>query len=311
MKKRLAICDKDERYLQSMQNYLMKRLTQFEVLTFVTLKEAAEYSKREAFAICLLGESLYEKKFHGMQALQILILREDGKKEITEYPYMEKYQSMEDLIQQLLQEYAENSFMDVPVYQCRRAVTVHAFYTPMIAREQTRAALTLGQILSEKKRKVLYLNLHAFTSSMEWMMERKAADITDLLYVAERQDGKFDFRMQSLKQSLAGVDYFAPADDSMDLLPVTQAQWQTLLDKLIKTGNYTDIILDLSEFCQGLYYFLQTSTCVYSMCARTKEDQFAQDQYKRQLEKRQLLAVLKKTMGARLESISTGKILEL
>ena len=92
MKKRLAICDRDERYLQSMQNYLMKRLTQFEVITFATLQEASDYSKKQAFAICLLSESLYEKDLYGMQALEILILKENGKKEITEYPYMEKYQ---------------------------------------------------------------------------------------------------------------------------------------------------------------------------------------------------------------------------
>lgn len=308
MKKRLAICDRDERYLQSMQNYLMKRLIQFEVLTFATLYEAAEYSKRQAFAICLLGESIYEKDLQGMQALQILILREDGKKEIKEYPYMEKYQSMERLIDELLQEYVENSLMDVPVYQCIKAVTVHVFYTPMISREQTRAAHTLGQILSEKKRKVLYLNLHAFRGYKEWMTESKEADITDLLYVAERQDGKLGFRIQSLKQRLGGVDYFAPAEDSMDLLPVTQAQWQALLDKLIKTGEYTDIILDLSELCQGLYYFLETSDCVYSMCARTKEEQFAQEQYKRQLEKRQMLAVLEKTKWMELPREWIGKI---
>ena len=86
MKKRLAICDRDERYLQSMQNYLMKRLTQFEVITFATLQEASDYSKKQAFAICLLSESLYEKDLYGMQALEILILKENGKKEITEYP---------------------------------------------------------------------------------------------------------------------------------------------------------------------------------------------------------------------------------
>lgn len=291
MKKRLAICDRDERYLQSMQNYLMKRLTQFEVLTFTTLHDVAEYSKRRAFAICLLGESLYETDLQGIQALQILILREDGKKEIKEYSYMEKYQSMENLIQ----EFAEQSLMDAPVYQCTRKVTIHAFYTPMISREQTNAAVTLGQILADKKRKVLYLNLHAFPNYMSSISEGKMADITDLLYISERQDGNFTFRLQSLKQRLGEVDYFAPAEDAMDLLPVTQVQWQELVNKLTKTGEYTDIVLDLSELCQGLYNFLQTSDCVYSICSETKEELLAQEQYKKQLEKRQILDILEKT----------------
>lgn len=308
MKKRLAICDRDERYLQSMQNYLMKRLTQFEVLTFATLNEAAEYSKRHAFAICLLSESLYEKDLQGMQALEILILRENGKKEITEYSYMEKYQSMEKLIQELLNEYAEHSLMDVPVYQCTKNVTIHAFYTPMVSREQTRAALALGQILLERKRKVLYLNLQAFAGYEELLTEKKMADITDLLYVAERQDANLGFRIQSMKQRLGGLDYFSPAEDAMDLLPVTQAEWKGLIERVVETGEYTDIILDLSELCQGLYYFLQTSDYVYSMIARTKEEQLTVEQYKKQLEKRQMLTVLEKTKWMEFPKEWIGKV---
>ena len=74
------------------------------------------------------------------------------------------------------------------------------------------------------------------------------------------------------------------------------------------SDEYTDIILDLSELCQGLYYFLETSDCVYSMCARTKEEQFAQEQYKRQLEKRQMLAVLEQTKWMELPREWIGKI---
>lgn len=295
MKKRLAICDKDERYLQSMQNYLMKRLTQFEVLTFHTLYELTEYSKRQAFAICMLSETVYEKNLEGLQALQIFILREEGKKEIKEYPYMEKYQSMERLIQKLLNEYADHSLMDVPVYQYQKAIKVHVFYSPMLSREQTRAAFTLAQILSEKKRKILYLNLHAYAVYKQWIMENSVADITDLLYVAERQEGNLSLRIQGMKQRLGNVDYIAPAEDYMDLLPITQAEWQAFMEKLLKINEYTDIVLDLSELCQGLYYFLQTSDCIYSMHARTKEEQYVINQYKKQLEKRQMLSILEKT----------------
>lgn len=301
MKERLAICDRDERYLQNMQNYLMKRLPQFEVLTFATLHEAAEHSKRQTFAICMLSEAVYEKDLQGLQGLQIFILREDGKKEIKEYPYMEKYQSMERLIQELLNEYAEHSLRDVPVYQCHRTVTLHVFYSPLLPREQTKAAFAMAQVLAEKKRKILYINLHAFAVCKEWMMESKAADITDLLYVAERPEGNLSVRLQSMIQRLGGVDYIAPAEDCMDLLPVTQLEWQKFMEKLIKTDEYTDIVLDLSELCQGLYYFLQAGNCIYSMCARTKEEQLAVEQYKKQLEKRQILGVLEKTKWMELQ----------
>ena len=310
MKKRLAICDRNERYRQSMQSYLMKRLTGFEILAFTSLYEAAEYSKKQAFAICLISESFYEKGLANIQALQVFILKEDGKADIAEYPYLEKYQSMETLIHEFLNEYAEHSLMDIPIYRCARAARVHTFYSPVASQEQTKAAFALGQVLSEKNHKVLYLNLHAFVGCRELFMETfdSRADITDLLYVVGRKEPNFSYRIQSIKQRLGGVDYFAPAEDCMDLLPVTQAEWQTLMERLQEMGEYTDIILDLSEICQGLYYFLQNSDCIYSICARTREEQLAMEQYKVVMEKREISFVLKKTKWIELSQEWLGRV---
>ncbi len=310
MKKRLAICDNDERYRQSMQNYLMKRLTEFEILTFASLYEATEYSKKQAFAILLISESSYEKDLSDMQALQVFILKEDGKAGVTEYPYLEKYQSMEAMIHELLNEYAQHSLMDAPVYRCARAARVHTFYSPVAPREQTKAAFALGQVLSEKNHKVLYLNLQAFVWCRELFIEKfdARADITDLLYMAGRQEPNFSYRVQGMRQRLGGVDYFAPAEDWMDLLPVTQTEWQTLLKRLQEMGEYTDIILDLSEICQGLYDFLQNSDCIYSICARTREEQFTMEQYKRVMEKREMASVLEMTKWIELSQEWVGRV---
>lgn len=310
MRKRLAICDNDERYRQSMQSYLMKRLTEFEILTFASLQEAAEYSKKQAFAIFLISEYSYEKGLLDIQALQVFILKEDGKAKITEYPYLEKYQSMETLIHELLNEYAEHSLMDIPIYRCARAARVHTFYSPVASQEQTKTAFALGQVLAEKNHKVLYLNLHAFVGCRELFMETfdSRADITDLLYVAGKREPNFSYRIQGMKQRLGGVDYFAPAEDCMDLLPITQAEWQTLLKRLQEMGEYTDIILDLSEICQGLYYFLQNSDCIYSICARTREEQLAMEQYKGVMEKREMSSVLEKTKWIELSQEWMGRV---
>lgn len=295
MKKRLAICDADARYRQSMQTYLMKKMEEFEVLSFGSLPEAAEYSRKQIFAILLIGENTYEKDLQNVQALQIFILRESGEKAITEYPYLEKYQSMETLIRDIWDGYAEHSLMDSPMYRSHKTTKIHAFYSPAASREQTMSALALGQILAERDKRVLYLNLQAFAWWEESVSEIHAADITDLLYVIGRQDGNLVYRIQGMKQTFHGVDYFSPAEDYMDLLKISEAEWVTFLDRLIEIGEYSDIILDLSEICQGLYRILQKSDCVYSMCGRTKPEKQAVYRYKKLLEKRELSSILEKT----------------
>lgn len=295
MKKRLAICDEDARYRQSMQTYLMKRMEEFEVLSFASLPEAAEYSRKQAFAILLIGEHTYEKNLHNVQALQIFILRESGEKAITEYPYLEKYQSMEMLIRDIWEGYAEHSLMDSPVYRSYKTTKIHAFYSPGASREQTISALALGQTLAKRDKRVLYLNLQAFVGWEELVSEVHAADITDLLYVIGRLDGNLVCRIQGMKQTLHGVDYFSPAEDYMDLLKISEVEWVTFLDRLIELGEYSDIILDLSEICQGLYRILEKSDGVYSMCGRTKVEKRAVYQYKKLLEKREQSSILEKT----------------
>ena len=295
MKKQLAICDCDERYRSSMQNYLMKKLTEFEVITFRSLSEAIDYSKKQTFAIFLLGEHVYEKELQNLQALQIFILREDGEKQIAEYPYLEKYQSMETLIREILTEYAEHRPMDSMICRCIKKTKLHVFYSPVKQRQQIKAAMALGQILVGSGKRVLYLNLQAFSGWEELETKDGFADITDLLYFADRQESNLFYRIQSMKQTSGGVDYFAPAEDFTDLLRVSEEEWTGLLDKLLEAGKYTDIIWNLSEICQGFYRILEKSDCVYSMCGETREEQRAIEQYQKLLAKREMSSVPEKT----------------
>lgn len=311
MKKRLAICDSDERYCNGMQNYLMKRLTDFEIYVFRSLRDVAEYSKKQAFEILLIGEHIYEKDLSGIQALQIIVLRENGEKRITEYPYLEKYQSMETMIQEMFQEYAGHILMDTSVYQCKKKTKLHVFYSPVGQKAQTKAAIVLGQILVERNHKVLYLNLQAFTGIQELLGDENFADITDLLYVAERQESNLFFRVQGMKQSCGGVDYFAPAADFMDLLSVSEKEWMEFLQKMIEGGEYTDIILDLSEICQGLYGMLEKSDDIYSICSTTREEQHAVEQYKKLLAKRELSYVLEKTKWVDLQQECMERVISI
>lgn len=295
MKKRLAICDCDERYRQRMQTYLLKRLKEFEVLAFGNLKEAAEYSRKQAFAMFLIDESLYEKDLQKIQALQTFILRKDGEKAITEYPYLEKYQSMECLIRDILEEYAKNVLSDSHSYQCGKKAKIHAFYSPIGQEKQSKAALALGQILAERNQRVLYLNLQAFAGWEELVQTSCLADITDLLYFAGKQESNLKLRLQGMKQTIRGVDYLPPAIDYMDLLKIKEVEWIALLEILTEIGEYSDIVLDLSEICQGLYRMLERSDYIYSVCETTETERYSVNQYKKLLNKRELSSVLNKT----------------
>lgn len=295
MKKQLAICDRDKQYREMMQAYLIKRLEGFEILTFEDLYQAAEYSRKHSFTILLVSEALYEEDMQGIQALHIYILREDGTGDDAKFPCIEKYQSMERLIGRVFMDYSEEAIDSQRNMRRMEKTKFHVFYSPIRKEEQTKAALALGQVLAEKSRKVLYLSLQAFTGWEEHLQVKFLADITDLLYFARKTDHNLSFRFQSMKQTLSGMDYIAPAEDYMDLLLVSEDEWLSFFAKLSEMEEYNDFILDLSETCQGLYKLLERSDYIYSMYAVTDTERNSILQYKRLLEKRELSSLLEKT----------------
>ena len=77
--KQLAICDKDIRYLEMFQTYLMRnKIADFQILIFDNLESARDISSKDRFEILLVSEGIYDDTVKSIQADRVFILREDG-----------------------------------------------------------------------------------------------------------------------------------------------------------------------------------------------------------------------------------------
>ena len=104
--RQFAICDSDRQYLSMLQAYLQKRkLADFEILVFDAVDKAVEASLEKPFELLLIGEGIYDTDVINVKASKIYILQEDGLKGITGYSMLAKYQSMECMIAQVLDEF--------------------------------------------------------------------------------------------------------------------------------------------------------------------------------------------------------------
>ena len=66
-----------------------------------------------------------------------------------------------------------------------------------------------------------------------------------------------------MKRTLHDVDYLPPVLDYADLLHISENDWKRVLDTLLYSSDYTDIVMDLSETCQGFYHIMERSDKVY------------------------------------------------
>ncbi|MDE6620621.1 MAG: hypothetical protein K2K74_09085 [Lachnospiraceae bacterium] len=268
--RQLAICDSDKGYLKMLQAYLQKKNpADFEILIFDAVSKALEASWEISFEILLVGEGIYDADVTKIKASKVYILQEDGLKGITGYSMILKYQSMERLITQVLEEFALDENCS-SVERCgKNRTTLISFYSPDRHKGQSAAALGAAQILVEKGYQVLYLNLMPFMGFEELLQTSYEADVTDFMYFALRHSDKLLYKLDSLKRSIHGVDYLPPAFDYADLIHIDKCDWETVMNLLLYHSDYTHIVIDLSETCQGFYELLDNSDQVYLLTDKT------------------------------------------
>lgn len=262
--KKFVICDKDQDYLKMLQAYLLKRNPMdFTVLIFDTVTKALEASKEEPFEILLVGEEIYDTNVTKIDAVKVYILQEDGTKGINEYCAMAKYQSVERMIAQVLKEFALDENCTTTNRCSKNKASLISFYAPDRQKGQSAAALCTAELLADQGHRVLYVNLLAFTGFEELMQTDYESDITDFMYFVLNHSDKLTYKLDSLKRCIHGVDYLPPALDYADLLAVSRDEWERFLNLLLHNSDYTWIILDLSEVCQGFYDMLEKSDTIY------------------------------------------------
>lgn len=265
MKRRImAICDKDERYLELLQSYLLKKKPAgFEIMIFTAASQAIEVSKDEGFEIFLIGENTYSEKIKEISAQKIFVLQEDGLSQITGYTFIAKYQSVEKLITQVLEEFAADEEC-VSRARCGKNKTkLLSFYSPGRHCGQSVAALCAAELLSDSGNKVLFLTMSAFSGFEELLGIKYQSDITDFMYFVLQHSDKLLYKLDSIKEVIRNTDYLPPALDYSDLLQISEAEWERVLDLLLYSSDYTHIVIDLTEVCQGFYHILDRSDKIY------------------------------------------------
>jgi hypothetical protein len=261
---RLAICDSDIKYLENIQAYLIKlNPMDFEILAFNSLFNAIEQSRKRSFEIFLIGESIYEEAVSEVNAGKILILKEDGFLKAETYDWVVKYQSVNRLIGQVLEKYASDETCTSQIKCGKNDTSLITFYSPEHHGAQSLSALTAAQLLSEMGHNVLYMNLHSFSGFEELMNTTHSSDITDFMYFVLKRSDKLLYKLEGMKRNIRGVDYLPPATDYQALANIKPDEWRQAFDLVMYSCEYTHIVVDISENCQGFYEILDRSQKAY------------------------------------------------
>lgn len=301
-KKILAVCDREGEYAERLAEYLEQRQGNlFEVRTFFDVDRLAAFCKeqKEKIKLLLVSEAVYQNALKELPDMHILILNESGKVEHPEFWNVDKYQTAENIVREVMCYCTEHLAESIPRPLLKTKARIIGFYSPVKRCLQTSLALTMGQLLADKN-KVLYLNAEGYSGLSERLSLGEGGEMTELIYYAHNLSGKLLYRMESLIRRVGELEYVPPVLSAADLSLVSGDEWRELIFQICGKCCYDYILLDLSDQMRGLHEILKLCNVVYTIIEDNPIDGIRRREYEKDLQASGYEDVLHKTKWCRL-----------
>lgn len=301
-KKILAVCDPEGEYAERLAEYLEQRQGNlFEVRTFFDVDKLISFCKEQADKIKLLlvSEAAYQGVLNELPDIHIMILNESGKVEHPEFWNVDKYQTAENIVREVMCYCTEHLAESIPRPLLKADTRIIGFYSPVRRCLQTSVALTMGQLLAHKN-KVLYLNMEGYSGLSGRLPTGEGGELTELIYYAHNLSGKLLYRMESLIRKVGELDYVPPVLSAADLSMVSADEWKELFFQICGKCSYDYILLDLSDQMRGLKEVLKLCDMVYTLIEDAPIDGIKLREYETDLRTSGYGEVLDRTKKCRL-----------
>lgn len=294
----LVVCDLEVEYASRLMDYLStKRNVPFEVHTFTRTEGFMDFLTKEKADVLLISEPAIQECENTLckeNIGEIFVLTEAGDiAEFKGHKSIYKYQNTDNILREVMYYYAESGQVIRSGVRKKAGYELIAVYSPVKRSLKTSFAMTIGQILAQKRR-VLYINLEDYAGFNQIMKIAYMTDMSDLMYYISQGKPNFIWKLASMVQSIGGLDYIPPAMSTLDIRKITREQWLVFFKELEKC-QYETVILDMGECVDGIYDILKMCTRIYTPVRDDAISYAKMEQYEALLKIMEYDEILKKT----------------
>lgn len=284
-KKILAIFDSEEAYAYRLMEFISgKTNLPFEVYVFTEGSRFYSCARIKDIECLLISESVYRQEVEALKIPHIIILSESGENLNKALHHINKYQSCENIFHQIMEYYTDKSeTVPMTVRTGLKKMQIIGIYTPIGRCLQTTFSLTLGQMLS-RRYKTLYLNFEIYSGFSRMLCRNFESDISDLMYYFACAREKLAYRLESMVETVGGLDFIPPAEIYQNLAGIRGDQWLDLFQEIEKTSDYEYLILDLTDGIMDLWNVLRGCDNVYTIIREDGLSMAKVEQYEKVLE---------------------------
>lgn len=262
---RIIICDSELNYAEHLMEYLRRKLTaNYELELYSSAERLLEIGSAEDSILLIIAEHEYDSRIWEAGYHDVLVLNESGTYMGEEICNVSKYQSIDTISAIIRQLCASGERSDSGSIRHTGPIHILGVYTPITRCLQTTFSLTMGQLLARKK-KVLYLNFENY-SGLDYLLGRTfRGTVADLLYYNECAREKLGGQLNSMVESVGGVDFIPPMKSFIELRAIRENQWLDLFRSIERFTEYEYLILDLSELTEGLFTILRNCEQIFTI----------------------------------------------
>lgn len=249
MKIKVVIAEKDKAYTAKLINNLMGNYTeQLELYSFSELELVEQYLKNESPDVVLASEEFKEVQNAVGRKTVFAYLTSYKVEEIDGVVAVCKYQKVENIYKQILNLYSELGKNFVSHAEKTEGTQVVSFFgiSGGAGASTMAAAYAIHQTMVGKK--VLYLNLEKLASTSAFFSQQGTAAFDEVLFALKSKKMNLGLKIEStVLCDSTGVYFFAPCENCMDILELTEEDIQNLIEGICGMGQYDYLVID-SDF---------------------------------------------------------------
>lgn len=280
--KNLVIYDSEEMYARNLTEYLSeKREIPFQVRMFHKEMGIRTFAQEETIDVLLTSGDCKCRQEVGAKKIFILTKNKNEKLQENEI-VVDKYQSADMILSKILQVYLDEGDLSLTMRRNIGEGQMIGIYSPIHRIGKTKFALEMGKELA-KRVPTLYLNLEDYAGIHSYLGKNVGQNLEDLLYYAKQENHNLGPRMSAMIRNHGELDYIHPMQVAWNIRSVSVEEWIDLFRKILNTGLYETLILDIGDSVQGLYEILQQCDLVYTLYTKERIGQEKLKQYEANL----------------------------
>lgn len=274
----LIIADTDQSYLDSLANYMLNNHSKwFQISTFSNKENLIKSleASTNMIDILLIGPNIYSEDLPLNKVKSTLILS-SGRvvEECSDLTIINKYQSAEMLVSDILRNYSEKSSGEIINMTGDKKTKVIGIYSPSGGVGKSSLAVNLSVQCASTGMSIFYLNLEDINSTHNYFIKESDQNFSNVLFYIKGKSKNLGMKIDSLKSvDASNVNYFSVQDSVFEIDEMLPEEINNLIAELVKISHYDIIFVDMSsilnkrnmnilKICDKFIYLLTSDSVV-------------------------------------------------